>query len=100
MNTQGAPRSDAGGEAGAGGRFHQRAAGTLPHSPVYAKSHQLLRLRIPISLVDAMSGAGRVPGPRRGAQGAALQVEGVADHEDPALGARLQLLWLEACGLR
>ena len=46
-----------------------------------------------------MSGAGRVPGPRGGAQGAALQFEGLADHEDPALGARLQLLWLQACGL-
>lgn len=57
---------------------------------------QSLQLRVPTSQADAMSGAGRVPGPRGGAQGAALQVEGGADHQDPALGARLQLLWLQA----
>uniref|UniRef100_A0A453DW18 Uncharacterized protein n=1 Tax=Aegilops tauschii subsp. strangulata TaxID=200361 RepID=A0A453DW18_AEGTS len=41
------------------------------------------------AFINASLGAGRVPGPRGGAQGPAIQVEGVADHKDPALGARL-----------
>ena len=44
-----------------------------------------------------MIGAGCVPCSCSGAQGAAVEGEGVTDHKDSALWARLQLLRVEAC---